>query len=152
MAGRGALRASDADREHVAERLRQAVTEGRLLTEEFEQRLEASFSARTYAQLDAVLADLPGRRLTAPGKRRELAWIRPALIAAIAVSVAVVVMIAVVFVVTGVFAGWVLWLLAGSWFFGRRRRRLYGARHARSSHACGGGWYRGRSPARGDWA
>ena len=151
MAGRGALRASDADRERVAERLRQAATEGRLLTDEFEQRLEASFSARTYAQLDAVLADLPGRRLAAPGNPRELAWVRPALVAAIAVPVAVVVMIAVVFVVTGVFAGWMLWLLAGWWFFGRRRRRFYGPRYARSSRACGG-WYHGRSPARGDWA
>jgi DUF1707 SHOCT-like domain len=152
MAGRGALRASDADRERVAERLRQAATEGRLLTDEFEQRLEASFSARTYAQLDAVLADLPGRRLTAPGKPRELAWVRPALVAAIAVPVAVAVMIAVVFVLTGVFAGWMLWLLAGWWFLGRRRRRLYGARYARSSRACGDGWSRGRAPARGDWA
>jgi DUF1707 SHOCT-like domain len=150
MAGRGALRASDADRERVAERLRQAATEGRLLTDEFEQRLEACFSARTYSQLDAVLADLPGHRLTAPGKPRDLAWVRPAVLAAIAVPVAVLVMIAVVLAVTGVFAGWMLWLAAGWWFLGRHRSRLYGSRYRSSLRACGG-WHRGRSPARGDW-
>lgn len=151
MAGRGALRASDADRERVAQQLRQALSEGRLLTEEFEQRLEASFSARTYAQLDAVLADLPRGSPTVTGKSRELSWVRPALLAAIAIPVAVAVMIAVAFVVTGVFAGWMLWLAAGWLFFGCHRRRLYGPRHARSLGARGG-WERGRTRARGDWA
>ena len=66
MASRAAIRASDADRERAAERLRQAAAEGRLLTEELEQRLEASFSARTYGQLNALVADLPGRGLAAP--------------------------------------------------------------------------------------
>jgi hypothetical protein len=35
------------------------VTEGRLTHEEFEQRLHAALSARTYGQLDPLLADLP---------------------------------------------------------------------------------------------
>ena len=47
MAGHAAIRAADADRESVAERLRQASAEGRLLTDELEERLEAAFSART---------------------------------------------------------------------------------------------------------
>src|SRR6478672_3666039 len=81
MAGRAALRASDADRERAADRLRRAAAEGRLLTDELEQRLEAAFSARTYAQLDAVLADLPGRRLTPPGRRREVSGVPPAVVA-----------------------------------------------------------------------
>ena len=54
------LRASDADRERVAEQLRQATTEGRLTAEELEERLHAAFAARTYGELDPVLADLPG--------------------------------------------------------------------------------------------
>jgi Flp pilus assembly protein TadB len=137
MAGRAALRASDADRERVAERLHRAATEGRLLTEELEQRLEASFSARTYAQLDAVLADLPGRRIS-PARAGTLARVPPALVVAIAVPIAILILIAVVLVLTGVFAGWMLWLLAGWWFFGRHRRRLHAARHGRSLHACGG--------------
>jgi hypothetical protein len=149
MAGRGELRASDADRERVADRLRQAATEGRLLTDELEQRLEAAFSARTYAQLDAVLADLPGRRLSLPANGREHARVPPAVVAAIAVPVAIVTLVAVVLVVTGVLAGWVLWLVAGWWFFGRHRR--FRGRYAGPGHGCGG-WHRGGSRARGHWA
>jgi Flp pilus assembly protein TadB len=148
MASRAALRASDGDRERVAERLRQAAAEGRLLTEELEHRLEASFSARTYGQLDAIVADLPGRRLPAPAESGRLPWARPALAMAIAVPVALAVILMVVLAITGVFAGWLLWLLVGWWFFGHHRRRLHGARYARSFYACGG-WYGGRHRVRG---
>jgi hypothetical protein len=117
------LRASDADRERAADRLRRAAAEGRLLTDELEERLEAAFSARTYGQLDAVLTDLPGRRLTPPGRRRDVARVPPAVVAAIAVPVVIVSILVVLLVVTGVFAGWLLWLAAGWWFFGRHRRR-----------------------------
>jgi Domain of unknown function (DUF1707) len=44
----GSLRCSDSDREQVAERLRQAMAEGRLSEDEFEQRLQALLAARTY--------------------------------------------------------------------------------------------------------
>jgi hypothetical protein len=131
----------------VADRLSQAAAEGRLLTEELEERLEASFSARTYGQLDAIVADLPGPRLTAAAGPRRIAWVRPALAFAIAVPVTLAVIALVVFAVTGVLAMWMLWLAAGWWFFGRRRR-LYGARSGRSLHACGG-WQRSRGRARG---
>jgi hypothetical protein len=53
------LRASDADRERVAEHLRDALTEGRLDMEEFEERLEATYKARTYAELAPITRDLP---------------------------------------------------------------------------------------------
>lgn len=53
------LRASDADRDRVVERLRDAVAEGRLDMEEFEERLEAAYKSRTYAQLEPLTADLP---------------------------------------------------------------------------------------------
>lgn len=58
------MRASDSDREHVADRLRTAVTEGRLSHEEFEERLHDALSARTYGQLDPLLADLPAATST----------------------------------------------------------------------------------------
>jgi DUF1707 SHOCT-like domain len=149
MAGRSALRASDADRERVAERLRKAAGEGRLLTEELEQRLEASFAARTYGQLDAVLSDLPGRRLPAPARTRRDGWLRPTLALAIAVPLALAVIAAVALVVTGVLAGWVLWVLAGWFLFGRHRRRMYrSGGYGRSRHACAT-WQRGR---REHWA
>ncbi len=60
------LRASDADRERVAEVLRDAVAEGRLDMEEFEERLEATYKARTYGDLTPITQDLP-----APGSPRR---------------------------------------------------------------------------------
>jgi hypothetical protein len=56
----GELRASDADREQVAERLRIALDEGRLNLHEYDDRLRDAFAAKTYAELNALLADLPG--------------------------------------------------------------------------------------------
>ena len=53
------LRASDADRERSAERLRTAAAEGRLTPDELEQRLERAFGARTEAELQPLTADLP---------------------------------------------------------------------------------------------
>jgi Domain of unknown function (DUF1707) len=63
MARRSALRASDVDREQVAERLRDAAADGRLLAEELEHRLGTALSARTYGELDPLIADLPGWRI-----------------------------------------------------------------------------------------
>jgi hypothetical protein len=53
-----ALRASDADREAVAERLRVASVDGRIDAEELEQRLSAVYSARWVADLDRLVADV----------------------------------------------------------------------------------------------
>ncbi|MFG2057792.1 DUF1707 domain-containing protein [Micromonospora sp. NPDC048930] len=57
---RGGMRAADADREATAERLRVALEEGRLDLHEYDERLVRAYGAKTYAELDAVLADLPG--------------------------------------------------------------------------------------------
>src|SRR3954453_775503 len=53
-----ALRASDADREAVAQRLREASVDGRIDSEELEQRLAAVYSARWVADLDRLVADV----------------------------------------------------------------------------------------------
>ncbi|MFD9795802.1 DUF1707 domain-containing protein [Streptomyces sp. NPDC059070] len=53
------MRASDAERERVAEALREAVAEGRLDMEEFEERLEAAYKARTHGELAPLVRDLP---------------------------------------------------------------------------------------------
>lgn len=59
---RSRQRASEAERDLVAERLRDATVEGRLLTEELDARLELALSARTYGELAPLLADLPGSK------------------------------------------------------------------------------------------
>ncbi|MEU1851823.1 DUF1707 domain-containing protein [Streptomyces sp. NPDC019990] len=60
------LRASDADRERVAGILRDAVAEGRLDMAEFEERLDATYRARTYGELAPITRDLPAAGVTAP--------------------------------------------------------------------------------------
>ena len=55
----GALRASHADRDLVVEQLRVAAGDGRLSPEELDERLELALTARTYAELATLVADLP---------------------------------------------------------------------------------------------
>ena len=64
----GDLRAGDADRERVAERLRLALDEGRLNLHEYDERLRDAYGAKTYSELDALLADLPN--VTPPSQQR----------------------------------------------------------------------------------
>ncbi|WP_434590102.1 DUF1707 SHOCT-like domain-containing protein [Streptomyces sp. A5-4] len=53
------MRASDEERERFAEVLREAVAEGRLDMEEFGQRLDAVYKARTQGELIPLIRDLP---------------------------------------------------------------------------------------------
>ncbi|MFV2199048.1 DUF1707 SHOCT-like domain-containing protein [Nocardiopsis sp. LOL_012] len=53
------IRASDADRDQVAERLREALAEGRLSPVELDERLEALYTAKTVGELAPIVADLP---------------------------------------------------------------------------------------------
>jgi hypothetical protein len=64
------LRASHADRDQVVEVLRVAAGDGRLSAEELDDRLERALTARTYAELAALTADLPatpGAAVVPPG-------------------------------------------------------------------------------------
>ncbi|WP_414168977.1 DUF1707 SHOCT-like domain-containing protein [Streptoverticillium reticulum] len=60
------MRASDAERERVAEALRTAVAEGRLDMDEFGERLEAAYKARTHAELVPLVSDLPAAGAETP--------------------------------------------------------------------------------------
>lgn len=60
------LRASDKDREHMAEVLREAAGEGRLSLEELDQRLDAVYAAKTYAELEPITRDLPAAGTVQP--------------------------------------------------------------------------------------
>jgi hypothetical protein len=53
------LRASDADRERVANVLREAAGDGRLSMDELDERLDAVYAAKTYAELEPITNDLP---------------------------------------------------------------------------------------------
>ncbi|WP_432929207.1 DUF1707 SHOCT-like domain-containing protein [Microbispora sp. CA-135349] len=60
MSAQAELRAGDQDRDRIAERLRGAVGEGRITLDELTDRLDRVYAARTYGELEGLVADLPG--------------------------------------------------------------------------------------------
>ena len=70
------LRASDADRDRTVAALREHVAEGRLTLEEFDERSERAYAARTLRELAALQTDLPAAVLLPasqrPRRRRPL--------------------------------------------------------------------------------
>jgi hypothetical protein len=61
------LRLSDAEREAAVVRLREACAEGRLTLAEFSQRADNAYAARTAAELEPVVGDLPA--VAAPSRK-----------------------------------------------------------------------------------
>jgi hypothetical protein len=53
------MRASDAERERIAEVLREGLAEGRLSMDEFQDRLDSAYQARTRGELVPLVRDLP---------------------------------------------------------------------------------------------
>ena len=85
------LRASDADREATADRLRRHHTDGRIDSEEFQERLDRCYAAKTVGELDQLVDDLPRETQGRAGRRfyRGL-WaipLAPVLVAILVVSV-----------------------------------------------------------------
>ncbi|MFT4082593.1 MAG: DUF1707 domain-containing protein [Nocardioides sp.] len=74
------LRVGDADRNRVAEVLREAAGEGRLDLAELDERLDAVFAAKTYADLVPLTSDLPvtGSTPTPPASAIPAASVNPA--------------------------------------------------------------------------
>lgn len=122
MARRTAIRASDGDRELVAERLREATGEGRLLPAELEERLTVALRAQTHGQLAMLVSDLPS---SDGGERAVPIWARATLGVAGAVGVAAAAATAAMLfsLIAAVSA---IWMLLGRMLGGARERR---ARH-----------------------
>jgi DUF1707 SHOCT-like domain len=59
MASEEKMRASDSDRDRTAALLREHHAVGRLNAEEFKERLDRAYAAKTLGELDQLLADLP---------------------------------------------------------------------------------------------
>src|SRR6478752_5051755 len=66
------LRISDQDRHQVAEVLREAAGDGRIDLDELDQRLDATYAARTYADLVPITLDLPTQTAAAPAPLHSL--------------------------------------------------------------------------------
>jgi hypothetical protein len=71
-----ALRASDADRERLVDELEQHAIDGRLTTDEFEERTGRAYAATTMGELEALRRDLPatpkGRAVSRRQQRTDL--------------------------------------------------------------------------------
>jgi hypothetical protein len=151
--GREDLRAGDGDRKAVAEQLKAALDEGRLDLSEYDERLQRTYAAKTYADLDGLLDDLPGTvpvqhsqiqpaapvaavaepvHPVSPGGRQIARWVGP--------YAGVILVCTLIWLITSVSAGhatyfWPFWMLIplilgvfGQWFGDggrpdRRRRR-----------------------------
>lgn len=126
MTRRSSILASDADRERVTERLRQAATEGRILAHELEERLARALRARTYGELDALVGDLP--RSGTPDRRGSttLRLARSHPVAAVVVLVTLTLTICIAAAVMAFSGIWILFIFVafarlGPW--SRRRGR-----------------------------
>ncbi|HLY50528.1 MAG TPA: DUF1707 domain-containing protein [Solirubrobacteraceae bacterium] len=117
------IRASDADRERVAERLRKGHAEGRLDMTEFQDRLESCYEAKTLGQLRELVRDLPRPEIARQSRSRWLrpsTWVLPPLVPLLLALV-------VVAAASGHHASW-LWIPFGFlvWkMFAWRRRRWW---------------------------
>jgi Domain of unknown function (DUF1707) len=124
MSGSADLRVSDAERERAVERLRSAAGEGRLATEELEERISGALNARTHGDLERLLSDLPGPRLPAPRQTRppapppDPARRREALAQATVGFLTPNVVCLAVWAATGADNFWPKWVLLGTslWF------------------------------------
>ena len=64
--GREQMRAADADRQQVADKLRTALEEGRLDLHEYDERVQQAYAAKTYGDLNGLLTDLPAAGAVTP--------------------------------------------------------------------------------------
>src|ERR671914_2833317 len=116
MRSHHSLRASDADRDAVVDRLREAAGEGRLEPDELEQRVDGALRARTYGHLAELLADLPADgRMPSPRTRwrtnpaARSAAFGAGLLVAVIVAFAVVAVVAIL--VLAAAASWIAFVL-----------------------------------------
>ena len=73
LSGPDSTRASDQERDAVAEHLQSAFVEGRLDVIEYQSRLDAAMSARTLGELRRLTTDLPAPRPDPRKQELELA-------------------------------------------------------------------------------
>ena len=133
------IRASDDDRDRTASLLREHHAVGRLDAEEFSERLDKTFAAKTVGELDKLLADLPAidlyrlpdaslkRHRPTPGHSSALASaaagapalrqhgrLSPAWQAAVGSWVSVSAVLVVIWALSGMGYPWFAWII-GPW-------------------------------------
>ena len=113
MASPPDLRASDADRERVVEKLRGHFASGRLSDDELSARIEAVYRGRTVGELEALVADLPSDRPPLPARPRR----RGALEASVRVHATIFAVVNLALIAIWAAAGggyfWPIWPILG---------------------------------------
>jgi hypothetical protein len=127
----GGLRASDADREAMAKILRQHYSDGRLDAQEYDERINHCYAAKTVRELDELLLDLPRLKEQEPEHAPEHAYWGRRPLWWPATFVALVVALIAISALTGAHIVWLAFPLAffvfrpfGRWcgpYQGRRR-------------------------------
>jgi hypothetical protein len=114
------VRAGDHDRERTANQLGQALAQGYLEMNEYEERVRETFAAHTTDELRRLVADLPVHRLRRHDPRRRAARraaARRSVQAHLATYLTMVVIVLTVWLVVGVSAGswyfWPIWPILG---------------------------------------
>src|SRR2546423_7151070 len=78
LRARSELRASDEEREQTADALRRHYAAGRIHADEFEERVDRAYRAKTRGDLDALVIDLPsdrgGRAIKRMREANRRAW------------------------------------------------------------------------------
>ena len=127
------LRVGDKERDAVTEILRRAHVEGRLDDDEFQVRLERCLTAKTYADIDGLIADFPREVAVAEPTRHRPGW-RPWPVPFVFLPLAVIAAVAI--------GGHVAWLALPLLVFFVVRPlvwRAWGGGPTRGPWACGPG-------------
>lgn len=115
------VRAGDRDRERTAKQLGQALAQGYLVFDEYESRLQATFTAHTTTELRQLVADLPLGQLYRNDPQRRAARQRAARLGVrihLGAYLTMVVIVLSVWLAVGLTAGawyfWPIWPILGA--------------------------------------
>ena len=141
------MRAADADRHRIADRLKAALDEGRLSLGEYDDRVREAYAARTYAELMVLVDDLPQPGMSAADvsarraaeRKREARRIPTALqvlwiIWGALTAVNLVIWILLAVTLAGDVYLWPIWLLVPGAALGAVTVGVQSMRHRRSEH------------------
>ena len=104
------LRVGDAERGQVIDQLAEHHAAGRLTLPEFEERMTSAWTARTGAELETLVRDLPTLAGPAP---RAPAVPRPRLDGQLRTYLAVIALLWLIWLVTGAGYPWPIWPMLG---------------------------------------
>ena len=110
-------RAGDRDRQKTATRLGQALAQGYLELDDYDQRLQTAFQTQTAGELRELVADLPLDRIRRADPRRQAARkaaARASVRIHLAAFLATTAIVLAVWAATGVAYFWPIWPILGT--------------------------------------